>query len=404
MTQPKTIYLHAGTPKTGTTALQRFLASNRDLLARRDLAVPDFLGAENHTRLAAYALNDDKIRPVKIDLKVTEAASLAAFREKLERDFRKKLSPRKSYVMSNEHCGAYLHTKGELERLHGLLTSQGHQIKIIMYFREPCDYLASTHSTLLKNGATNPMQMPSRVSIKRKYDYLEICRRWGRTFGEENIVARLFVRDAMAGGSIIPDFLQALGFDAAEAAEAETPVIDANRSVDHLVAGFLTAFNEHLPRYLGNTINRDRADFGQICEVISTRERILVGEDIREPLYAALEDSLGRFNKRFIGGKREWPFPPYKPDGKAPIRMPGETEMLEIFSAIWREKHRRAKAMLGVEHANEPPATALDGEAEAEETKSAPGLEDKASSAETGAALQQSGAPVARLFPSIRKR
>lgn len=36
----KTLYIHAGTHKTGTTAIQKFLSANRDLLAKNGYLYP----------------------------------------------------------------------------------------------------------------------------------------------------------------------------------------------------------------------------------------------------------------------------------------------------------------------------------------------------------------------------
>ena len=37
-----TLYLHIGTPKTGTTALQNFLPANEEVLEQHGICYPDF--------------------------------------------------------------------------------------------------------------------------------------------------------------------------------------------------------------------------------------------------------------------------------------------------------------------------------------------------------------------------
>ncbi|MBL3580059.1 hypothetical protein JMJ92_18165 [Rhodovulum visakhapatnamense] len=57
--------LQIGTEKTGTTALQTFLAANRKALAARGFVYPPFCGALDHTGLAAHAMDADRSDSLK---------------------------------------------------------------------------------------------------------------------------------------------------------------------------------------------------------------------------------------------------------------------------------------------------------------------------------------------------
>ena len=66
MTKPKTLYLHVGTHKTGTTAIQALLATRSEVFARSGLFVPRTGRtdeASGHHNIA-WQLNDDpRYRP-----------------------------------------------------------------------------------------------------------------------------------------------------------------------------------------------------------------------------------------------------------------------------------------------------------------------------------------------------
>lgn len=339
-----TIYLHAGTPKTGTTSVQQFLLSHKDFLAEQGYRVMSFLGSSgNHTKLAAYAMDDEAPAQLKADLKVQNAARLGRFRSELEETFRAEVPPEGAYVASNEHCVGYLHSAAELERLKHLLTLTGHEVKVIIYFREPADYLASTFSTNLKVGAVKNIFKPHPPTIQRKYNYLHICRHWSAVFGKENVVPRLFIRDRLVKGDIVLDFLSSLGMPRETIEAMDYEPIRTNTAMDYLMAGFLREMNQRVPRQVDGKPNRSRGDLGDLCQAISHREGILVPEAVRDYLYEETGEDLALFNEEFMGGAREWPFPPYKTEGRKPVKVPDAEEMLEITAELWAEKVRRTR-------------------------------------------------------------
>ncbi len=333
-----TILFHAGTTKTGTTSLQHFLRNNREVLQSKGYIFPSFLGADNHTKLAAYGLDTDAIAPVKMDLKLTEPEVIEAFRKELDIEFKKNIRPGKKYVLTNEHCSAHLHTTEEITRLYDLLRSTGHTIKVIIYFREPSEYLASSYSTLLKMGATHGMECPTGRALDRKYNYFNICKRWAKVFGRENLIARIYARDALVGGDIRKDFLEVIGLDGQGLDFSAPNASSQNKSLDHVMAGFLREVNRLVPRYVDNRVNPLRADLGPICEQLSDKEGILVPKEISNELRENLLEDMKEFNRRFLGGQQKWPFKPYKSTGRKLIRAPTREEVLELYSKVWEAK------------------------------------------------------------------
>ncbi|MEQ8655418.1 MAG: hypothetical protein RIC87_23390 [Kiloniellales bacterium] len=331
------------------------MKNNRAALESKGCVFPSFLGPDNHTRLAAYAMDVDAIAPVKIDLRLTEPAQIEAFRTEIDKQFKEHIQPGKKYVLSNEHCSAHLHTGPEITRLHKLLTSTGHSVKVIIYFREPSEYLASSYSTLLKMGATHEMKCPVGRALDRKYNYFAICKRWARVFGKDNIIARVYARDALAGRDIRKDFLQLIDVSEEGLDFSDLGGAGPNRSLDHVMAGFLREVNKQVPRYVDNKVNPLRADLGPICEQLSNKEGILVPKAISNTLRESLLDDLKEFNRRYLGGQLKWPFKPYKQVGRKLVRAPNRDEVLELYGQVWQAKMAQLRGdTIQAKQASEP--------------------------------------------------
>ncbi|MEO1191490.1 MAG: hypothetical protein AAFY02_07025 [Pseudomonadota bacterium] len=333
-----TIYLHAGTPKTGTTALQNFLETNKKLIEEAGYKLPSFVEGPNHRELAGYALDDSNITPLKIEMRLTDSEAIRHFRGSIDEQFSEEIDSTSDYIFTSEYCTAYLHTRPELERLRQLLTSTGQDIKVVIYFREPAEYLASTYSTLIKNGGTHPLRLPNERALKTKYNYFFICRNWSSVFGREAIIPRPFVRSDLSGGTIEKDFLELLGVPNDLIETASFSDKDSNASLDPTVLAFLLAVNAHVPRIIDQKVNPLRDDLGQICERLSGEDKTLVPERIRRALYNALVDDIAKFNERFLAGSYIWPFPPYSTEGKRPIEPLTSEQMAQVFAAVWQEK------------------------------------------------------------------
>lgn len=341
-----TIYFHIGSPKTGTTALQQFLAANRKQLADLGYDYPSFLGQKNHTKLGVYAVDADRVVDAAIDLKVVGKEKVLAFRQALEEEYRDTIFGQGNYIFSNEHCIGYLYAKEEIERLKTLITSTGQDVRLIVYFREPVSYHVSRFSTNVKGGRTNPLKKPSKKQIENLYDYYGIVNRWAEVFGHDNITVRLFARENMKDGDVRQDFCQCLDFDTSLFDFNDRVETSANRSMDYMVASFLMEMNALVPRYVDQQVNPIRGDLAHLGQKISTREGILVPEEIVTFMNNQLKDSMAKLNKEFLGGEEVSPFAPYSSDGKLPMRRLKRIEFFEIFADLWRAKMAKEKRLM----------------------------------------------------------
>jgi hypothetical protein len=148
----KTIYLHVGNFKTGTSAIQKFCSEQRDQLLENDM---DYLeqarpvsAPTNHGKLPLSLLAKyQKFLPDWYEEKDGFETVATAVRDEVE----------------NSRCGRILISSEEFYRLASLpkksaqssiddlrLTFSGHEVKVIMYVRKPLDFLKSWYNEVNK--------------------------------------------------------------------------------------------------------------------------------------------------------------------------------------------------------------------------------------------------------------
>lgn len=212
--KPSAILL-IGTEKTGSTTIQQFLASNRDRLARKGVLYPSFCGDQNHTGLAAYALDDDRQDDLRAVFGVRCAADVPAMRARLHASAQSELSRVEGTVIfSNEHCHSRLTRRHEIERLHDLLCPYFDRIEIAVYLRRQDQVALSLYATQVKSGATQTDLLPNTTPDDPYYNYDKSLALWASVFGEKAIRPRIYDRSVLVGGSVVEDFCTTWGLGA----------------------------------------------------------------------------------------------------------------------------------------------------------------------------------------------
>ncbi len=198
------LFIHIGLPKTGSTALQRFLHHNRETLSGLGYLYPGKNPAHHYIR---YNWTD------KTD-SVLLAKSQNMFREIREKPNDRIIISSETMSASNENIP---HTLKNLviEELGDDL-----EIKIIVYLRRQDHWLESRYVQNIKTTysfvpeSLKKMAFPEFLRSHRKFYNLDYYRRlepWAGIFGETNIMVRPYEKDQFVGGSISSDFLHTIG-------------------------------------------------------------------------------------------------------------------------------------------------------------------------------------------------
>lgn len=244
--------LQIGTEKTGTTTLQAFLASNRDRLAGRGVRYPRFCGEQNHTGLAAYAMNDGRTDDIRSAYGVHDAAAVPDFRARLERAAEAEFEGAGTVVFCNEHCHSRLKKKVEIQRLADFLRQHFDRIDISVYLRRQDQVALSLYSTKLKSGNTDTDILPRPYEEDLYFNYDASLAIWEEVFGRAHVHVRLFDRKELVGGDIVADFLSAWGLGKPA---GYRPVGKKNESIGPEAQDYLRRINAHIEPIAGLPID-----------------------------------------------------------------------------------------------------------------------------------------------------
>lgn len=200
------LYLHIGMNKTGTTAVQRYLATNEHALAAAGYVYPQ-AGRQGQ---AHYRLS----RTLGFDHGVAMAS--LADRQQLAETLRSELaaSGRRAAVLSSEFF--------VLPRDVGPVRDffAGYDVRIVVYLRRHDHWWESSYNQAVKT-VTRPPWAPgieAYIEWHRQRDpnmgnYVALLDRWADAFGREKLLVRPYEAEQNDGG-ILPDFLRTAGMSA----------------------------------------------------------------------------------------------------------------------------------------------------------------------------------------------
>ena len=258
----KKCILHIGTEKTGTTAIQDYLKSNRAALAKHGVYHPIASDTEHASQweFAAIVHHAPWTQDMGRELGITDKASQETFREtlsrKLDAEF-KKVDSTDTLIISSEHFQSRLYLDHELSALKTFLERWVETFEIVVYFRRQDELALSLLSTRLKSSAQVTLDniLKTLNSAPRYYAYDEIYSRWANVFGADAMNPRIYDPDHWPKDSLVSDFCAAAGLP-----ELSTVPHRFNRSLNRQGFQFIHALNHLYPNPPGDRTDEKRAE------------------------------------------------------------------------------------------------------------------------------------------------
>ena len=227
------LILHIGTPKTGTTSIQRWMSSNRDALS--DLGLDYWAAAENHSERLFLAF----AAPQRVARKSMwfqrgggpsqqgSSNPLGEFEE-----FLNALDGRTGFVSAE---ALWTFTRTEIEGLQKWLAERGVETEVICWVREPAEYLTSTIQQKCRSDLSlaDLSIRPERVAPVNNARLDD----WGAIFGEESVNVLAYSKDVLAD---LRNFLQQKGVATLPSVSGDESV---NPSISLTAAKALMALN-----------------------------------------------------------------------------------------------------------------------------------------------------------------
>lgn len=340
------LFLHIGCEKTGTTAIQRFMQMNRELLEARGVLFPRTAGREGHVGLAVAAEADEKRDELRLAFRVGTPGQLDRFRRGLLAALRREIgaSRAEKAILSNEHCSSRLTSVGEIERLEQMLRSLFADITVVMYLRRQDELLVSHYSSYVRSGGTKEIALKDEQDRRSYYDHWPMIANWMSVFGRANIVVRRYHRRWLIAGDAVDDFCAVVGIDPPSADSGFERPPRQNESLDANACAFLRLFNGLVPCVIaGQGKNPARGGIDalllQVCRgpVQSLEPTALAA------FMASFRASNGRVAEEFFGGVLDGPDDPLfgGPDSGRPRTLEPDLTLekaIGIFARLWEGK------------------------------------------------------------------
>ena len=204
-------FLHIGTPKTGTTTIQKFLVKNLQLLQKELITCPSMFG-RNHQAIAfsfyESERHDDLTRDIcrkhsldEENQKSIETLKLT-FKSMLKKEINKKHNSKSfNWIFSSEDFYGRLKSELEVKNLKNFLYEIFEEVDIIVFLRDPLLNAISATSQRVKHGQNyNPLLPHNFASHKSKLE------KWVNIFGAKSIKARIFNKKYFKNNNIIHEF------------------------------------------------------------------------------------------------------------------------------------------------------------------------------------------------------
>lgn len=188
----RTLFIHAGMHKTGTTALQHFLHFNRDILAENGLYYP-LAGVPD--RRANWGHHD-----------IMDVLNKSADRSLLS-DLRQECVKQPQIVLSSERFYGFKNPEifTPLLRRFRKWTP-----KIVIYLRQQDRYVEAIYRQNVKANGMQDDILTFAKRIHRRLDFLALVNRLAEITGPEGVIVRPYEKSALAG-DICTDFFQTIG-------------------------------------------------------------------------------------------------------------------------------------------------------------------------------------------------
>ena len=354
-THDRTVIVHIGTPKTGTTALQEALADARPLLLNAGVLYNSTFGdrgtqATLPARIMAQCGNWDNVSEWKV--KRFERAMHNRRPFDIDTAFDQELheSTPSTVVVSSEAVWQLTRSRGFLEALYNYLSTRFAVVTIVVYLRRQELYLASQYSQNRKVMPYCSLDLEqARLADEGDLDYWASVSLIADIFGNDAVMVRPYERSSLEGRSTATDFFSRFGLplpsDDNRSSCSRTLRERSNPSWGRDIVAFVSILNQHLNLF--DPIGWRTPLFARVCKVLDelpiTTEPVACGRSRAEELLARYGEGNAEIAKRFLGRKDGVLF-------HEPFEPPDEDRLPEIDSEALGRIASAVIEGLGAEH------------------------------------------------------
>jgi hypothetical protein len=291
----KSCLLHIGAPKTGSSALQKFLACNRDALTRLGWEYPDVsLRGFGHHDLAFLVAGGYP------EWALTQERTY----DELLRDLKSSVAESSKIIMSSENFYLFPNPQG-VARMLEQATFPRETVKVVIYVRRQDDAHVSWYNQVVKaQGYTGTID-DCIAENRELWDYAARLEAWSEVFGRNNLIVRPYQSKDLVEGDIMLDFLRLAGLSREV---FDYPEETVNTRINRDILEFQRIVNR-----LPLTPKEKRRFHKELIELTSATESMGLFADCplltvtrRREILSAYTDVNAQLARTYLG--REWLF------------------------------------------------------------------------------------------------
>ena len=289
----RTLILHIGLSKTGTSSIQRTLAGQRDALQAAGAYYPHSPGSVNHGLLPMSVVSD-RGKLWAVHPGIWEGMDPSVRLERFAQEWQAEMAALPDWaercVISAEMISGVLTGEDEIARLAALLQPYFAAVRVVVYLRRQDQHSASAYSQWLRNGLLQPPALPdANWGENWLLDYEALLGRFAAVFGEAAMCPRIFERGRLVNGDALDDFLHVAGIRMA--VPADSPHRTSNPSLRFEGQVLLRRLGEKMTAQAGGRTLRELPAWLRLAESVSES---LPGNGWR-PTRAAAEAYMAQF-------------------------------------------------------------------------------------------------------------
>jgi hypothetical protein len=234
----KSLILHIGSHKTGSTTIQSFLRNNSRLI--------DGYG----WKLFCLKKNGLKSGEGNVNSWINFMGERENFEAKLDLDLVKELGRMDGNAIISSEELSWVFDESHIEEIAIALRNVFDDIKIVVYFRRQDDAIVSHYQQGFKRknstaarfyGRSLEPAPPIVAGYHDKYlDYNNKYLMWASAFGKANVLVRWFQRESLVESDVLVDFLTLIGIDVLD---IDLPKKDNQSLSKYSIIVNLTLFN-----------------------------------------------------------------------------------------------------------------------------------------------------------------
>jgi hypothetical protein len=183
----KTILLHIGTPKTGTTSVQQWLARTQRDGTLSPVSYPLWKNDHNQQRVLSLYLPYEDLPPAMRRNFGPSASSYTRMRKRYRNHLFRELRVAGAAVISAESLSGRFSYRDAAQLRDDLESLGFRRFPVVLYVRDPADFFLSATQQLLKSTTTLPfVKDPGSF----KYEFLRMTETWEAAFPGQLIVRK----------------------------------------------------------------------------------------------------------------------------------------------------------------------------------------------------------------------